>query len=65
VITNAGRQPPKYLYRPITNNGAIAPPMEEPLFWVAMTTSQMITAARTSPMIIVVTPHQAENTLPF
>src|ERR671929_1446047 len=31
VIMNAGRQPPKYLYRPITSNGATAPPMDEPL----------------------------------
>src|SRR4030095_14557353 len=31
VITNAGRQPPKYLYRPITRTGAMAPPIEEPL----------------------------------
>src|ERR1051325_5510845 len=30
-MMNAGRQPPKYLYKPITSNGAIAPPMEEPL----------------------------------
>src|SRR6266508_6164099 len=26
-----GRQPPKYLYRPMTNSGAIAPPIDEPL----------------------------------
>src|SRR5437764_1350454 len=26
-----GRQPPKYLYRPMTSNGAIAPPIDEPL----------------------------------
>src|SRR4030095_10415538 len=31
VITNAGRQPPKYLYRPITRTGAMAPPIDEPL----------------------------------
>src|ERR1041385_6048891 len=31
MIMNAGRQPPKYLYRPITSIGAIAPPIEEPL----------------------------------
>src|SRR6185436_15009110 len=31
VIMNAGRQPPKYLYRPMTSNGAIAPPIDEPL----------------------------------
>src|SRR6476646_9403871 len=30
-MTNAGRQPPKYLYNPMTSSGAIAPPMEEPL----------------------------------
>src|SRR3989442_8888977 len=27
----AGRQPPKYLYRPMTSSGAIAPPIDEPL----------------------------------
>src|SRR6266576_2301940 len=27
----AGRQPPRYLYKPITKRGAIAPPIEEPL----------------------------------
>src|SRR4026208_746597 len=31
VMMNAGRQPPKYLYKPITSNGAIAPPIDEPL----------------------------------
>src|SRR5207253_551445 len=31
VTIKAGRQPPKYLYRPMTNSGAIAPPIEEPL----------------------------------
>src|ERR1044072_1545016 len=31
MIMNAGRQSPKYLYKPITSIGAIAPPMEEPL----------------------------------
>src|SRR6185436_5992921 len=31
VIMNAGRQLPKYLYKPMTSNGATAPPIEEPL----------------------------------
>src|SRR5215813_10964648 len=31
VIMNAGRQLPKYLYKPITSTGATAPPIEEPL----------------------------------
>src|SRR6476661_11209355 len=31
VMMNAGRQPPKYLYKPITSSGAIAPPIDEPL----------------------------------
>src|SRR6185436_2230491 len=31
VMINAGRQPPKYLYKPITISGAIAPPIDEPL----------------------------------
>src|SRR5215217_7335676 len=31
VMTKAGRQPPKYLYKPITSSGAIAPPIDEPL----------------------------------
>src|ERR1700752_1342837 len=31
VMIKAGRQPPKYLYKPITRSGATAPPMEEPL----------------------------------
>src|SRR5947207_15964248 len=30
-MMKAGRQPPKYLYRPTTSSGAIAPPIEEPL----------------------------------
>src|SRR6185295_11846471 len=30
-MTNAGRQPPKNLYRPTTSNGAIAPPIDDPL----------------------------------
>src|SRR6266511_3270794 len=30
-MTKAGRQPPKYLYNPMTRSGAIAPPIEEPL----------------------------------
>src|SRR5215203_3061344 len=30
-MIKAGLQPPKYLYRPITRRGAIAPPIEEPL----------------------------------
>src|SRR5678816_2217714 len=30
-MMKAGRQPPKYLYRPITSKGAMAPPIEEPL----------------------------------
>src|SRR6185369_7664881 len=31
VTMKAGRQPPKYLYIPMTSSGAIAPPIEEPL----------------------------------
>src|SRR5919106_3444865 len=31
MTINAGRQPPKYLYKPITSIGATAPPMDEPL----------------------------------
>src|ERR1041385_7590255 len=31
VMIKAGRHPPKYLYRPITSNGAMAPPMDDPL----------------------------------
>src|ERR1051325_10259265 len=31
VMIKAGRHPPKYLYRPITSNGAMAPPTDDPL----------------------------------
>src|SRR6185503_5194579 len=31
VIMNVGPQPPKYLYKPMTSNGAMAPPIDEPL----------------------------------
>src|SRR6185503_17093550 len=31
VMMNVGPQPPKYLYKPMTSNGAMAPPMDEPL----------------------------------
>src|SRR5689334_4088853 len=30
-MIKAGRQSPKYLYKPITSNGAMAPPIEDPL----------------------------------
>src|SRR6185436_3656017 len=30
-MIKVGRHPPKYLYRPMTSSGAIAPPIDEPL----------------------------------